>query len=339
VLALLLLSCAQTPPADYVVFISVDGLRSDALLVEGAAPLPNFQRLMRGAGTLNARTDPVSTVTLPNHVGMLSGRVASGKDGHGWFTNIDPTPEETLLMRKGTSVAGIYHMTSAAGIADAMFASKPKFELFRQSWNTDDATLIDVMNVEIDPAVQMQQVIKMLDRDLYPRCFVFVHFRGPDDAGHASGWDLTPNSPYMLALANTDATLGVLFAHLDAHPLLKERTALVMTSDHGGGIPQANHTGNGLLWVNYVVPFFIWTAAMHEPQDLYVLNRGQYIDPGIDMPTSIHIGPQPVRNSDAANLCLKLLGLPPVPESTINLQQQLRWTAPSPTPPLDAHEL
>lgn len=336
--ALLLLSLAQTPepaaatdaPVDYVVLISVDGLRSDALLVEDAAPLPNFARLMQGAGTLNARTDTVYTVTLPNHVGMLTGRVAVGNDGHGWFTNATPELEETLLGRKGENVPGVYHMTSAAGIPSAMLASKPKFELFRQSWNTKESTLMDVMQMEPDPALQMPELLKLLNRDLHPRAFAFLHLRSPDDAGHANGWNLTPGSPYMLSVAAADAQIGVLFAHLDANPELKARTAIVMTSDHGGGIPHTNHHGHGLMWVNYVIPFYIWTASMTQAEDLYAINAGQYIDPGIKMPTGIHIGPQPIRNADAANLCLKLLGLDAVPGSTINLLQQLRWTAPAP---------
>ena len=336
--ALLLLTLAQTPPtvaagiaaapADYVVLISVDGLRSDALLVEGAAALPNFERLRQGASTLNARTDSAYTVTLPNHVGMLTSRIAVGKDGHGWFTNAAPKLEETLLQRTGKDIQGIYHVTSKAGVASAMLAAKPKFELFRQSWNTPENTLMDTMQMEPDPALQMPELLTVLDRSTNTRAFAFLHLRGPDDAGHADGWNLTPGSPYMLSVAAVDAEIGKLFAHLDAHPELKARTAIVVTSDHGGGIPHTNHHGHGLMWVNYVIPFFIWTAAMTEAADLYAINPGQYMDPGIDMPTSIHIGPQPIRNADAANLCLKLLGLEAISGSTMNLQQQLRWTAP-----------
>jgi predicted AlkP superfamily pyrophosphatase or phosphodiesterase len=335
VFALLLLSLAQATPSetaaavpfDHVILISVDGLRSDALLVEGGPELPNFKRLReQGASTLNARTDSVYTVTLPNHVGMLSGRIATGKYGHGWFTNDTPELGETILGRSGTDVKGIFHVTSEAGIDDAMIASKPKFSLFRQSWN--DPVENAVMNLWInqkDSAKQLQETFAMLDPQRHPRSMVFLHLRAPDDAGHDFGWNMTPDSEYLNAVAAVDASLGELFAFLDADPALKARTAMIVTTDHGGGIPHKNHHGHGLQWVNYVIPFFVWTPTMTEAQDLYSINQGQYLEPGIKMPLSIHVGPQPIRNSDAANLCMSLLGLPSVPGSTINQDQQLRW--------------
>ena len=89
-LAIALLQISQQPTYDHVILISVDGLRSDALLTEQAKSFKNFQRLLKGANTLNARTDCDFTTTLPNHTGMLTSRLVNGPQGHGYTANTTP---------------------------------------------------------------------------------------------------------------------------------------------------------------------------------------------------------------------------------------------------------
>ena len=76
---------------DYVLHVSVDGLRSGVITELGPRYLPNFYRLRNeGVYTDNARTDYDITVTMPNHVCMLTGRPANGPWGHGVTRNGDP---------------------------------------------------------------------------------------------------------------------------------------------------------------------------------------------------------------------------------------------------------
>lgn len=75
---------------NHVILISVDGLRPELLKAPLIEKHPSMARLLRGPHTFEARTDPDSTVTLPNHVGMVTGRLFAGPLGHNWLGNSDP---------------------------------------------------------------------------------------------------------------------------------------------------------------------------------------------------------------------------------------------------------
>ena len=77
------------------------------------------------------------------------------------------------------------------------------------------------------------------------------------------------------------------------------------------------------MWVNYIIPFLVWTGDGGERRDLYALNPVTRKDPSLSQPREAPSLPPPIRNGDAGNLCLGLLGLPPIPGSTINAAQDL----------------
>lgn len=313
----------KTAPFDHVLLISVDGLRSDALLVDDGAGLPHFHQLMHGPHTLNARCDPDYSVTLPNHTDMLTGRTVMGEGGHGWTSNARPKNGETLVDEQGAVIRGVYHRTSEAGIADALLASKPKFWLFPDTWNPEDGDRwMDVMLIEDDVEKQMQFAFAMLDPERRERTFTFLHLRGPDDAGHAEGWDMTPGSLYLESVKEADRQIGRLLHHIDSDPVLRARTAVVVTTDHGGGVPFKNHHGHGMMWVNTVIPLFVHYEG--APQvELYALLEGARRDPGLDPVARVEGQLPPIRNGDVGNLCMALLGLEPIEGSTLNVGQDL----------------
>ena len=101
---------------------------------------------------------------------------------------------------------------------------------------------------------------------------------------------------YLTAVKQTDRRLGKLVAAVDADPVLRRNTVLMVTSDHGGkGVSHDMPT----VFANYRVPFIVRGPGVPAGADLYDLNP-TYQDPKRSRPT--YDGPQPIRNGDVANL-------------------------------------
>ena len=324
----------------YVIHISVDGLRPDAVLRQSPTALPAFARLrVESALTQNARTDVDHRNTLPNHTAQLTGRGVTGPDGHNWTVNVDPAPGVTLHSNKGDYVASVFDVVHDAGLRTAAYVSKSKFSLFDVSYDgthgAPDATGEDDGRDKIDTFVYVpdtQRLVARLAADLRadPPAYTFVHIRDPDAAGHVWSWSVRSGSRYMRAVQAADARIGEVLALVEGDPRLRGHTAVIVTADHGG--TGRDHTPERVE--HYTVPFYVWGPGIPSA-DLYALNPDTRADPGtanvgFDAPL------QPVRNGDAADLALDLLGLGPVPGSTIGAKAALRVRASEAAPAPDS---
>jgi hypothetical protein len=318
--------------ADYVIHISVDGLRPDAITALGAANAPNFYRLRtEGAFTDNARADYDFTITLPNHTTELTGRGVLGLSGHNWTDNTDPLPDQTLASNKGSYVAGVYDAAHDNGLRTGHYASKSKFSLFATSWDAThgapDTTGPDNGRNKIDVYVNDPDTAELVntlvaDMSAQPFQYVFLHLADPDNVGHFDTWDITPGSVYSDTIETIDDRLGTIFHLLDHNAQLRGHTAIILTADHGGML--YGHS-DPTLREDYTVPFYVWGPGVAPAADLYLLNPATRLNPGTNRPP-YSASPQPIRNGEAANMALTLLGLGPVPGSTINFRQDLTAT-------------
>lgn len=338
---------------EHCIIIAVDGLRSDALLVS-PRDLPAFRRLMEeGAYTLNARTDPDITVTLPNHLGMVTGRLMRGDNGHQWERNDldDETAPNILHDARGQYIQSIFDVAHDHGLTVSIVSGKTKLHLLNNSWgeergledvigDDDGRTKIDTYVYDESIAAVATKIIDTLQH-ADSRHLIFASYRHTDAAGHAEGWDLTKDSKYMNTLREVDRELGRILDAIDSSEKLRNNVAIILTADHGGGAPHKSHTQRH-MWVNYIIPFIAWTGGQeaHEDTearrqegnadsdsgDLYLLNPATRRDPGLTQPPHDLADNQlpPIRNSDAANLALHLLGLPAIDGSTVNAKQDLK---------------
>jgi len=333
----LCLQAAWAGTVQYVIQVSVDGLRPDAITTLGPSNVPNFYRLRdEGAFTDNARADYDNTETLPNHCTVLTARgvIGVGGNGHMWTSNSDPAPGQTLHTNKGSYVAGVFDVVHDNGLRTGLYASKTKFSLFDVSWNATNGAPDtigedngrDKLDVYLynytnnSTATLTSSMISAMNAN--PFNYVLLHLTEPDTVGHSSGWMSTA---YLNAVKTMDQRLGALFNLIENNPTLNGRTALIVSSDHGG---TGTGHGDATNRLNYTIPFYVWGPGVLAGADLYDLNEETRLDPGTGRP-NYAAAIQPIRHGDGVNLALQLLGLGPIPGSSINASQNL--IVPEPT--------
>lgn len=337
----LMLGCGLVPlrtsgAAGHAVHISVDGLRGDFIeqrVADQPELYPNFKRFVdEGATTFNARTDYTHTITLPNHTSMVTGRPVSRPSGapntthHGYTDNGEPSASETLHNSGNPNVsyiASTFDVAHDHGLSTALYAGKSKFALYNQSYNgangAPDEEGQDFGRDKIDSFVAHPSAHEMFltNLSLHHFQYSFLHYMHADGAGHSSGWG---GAEWNGMVQFIDNSLGTLMSLIETDAELKNDTVIVLTADHGG-------TGTGhstaSTQANYTIPVLVWGAGVAAGVDLYSLNADTRTNPGTTRP-SYTDDDQPIRNGDTGNLALALLGLGPVPGSTINVAQDLR---------------
>ena len=308
--------------ADLVVHVSIDGLRADHVT---PTLMPNLSRLrVEGASTLNARTDPAETRTLPNHHSQFTGRPVRGPDGHGVDVNDDRGT--TVHDEAGGYVASVFDVVHDHGGRTLVYAGKPKFDMIDRNWDAEhgapDTTGADDGRDKIDvyervaPEVAVGLLAEQLATDDQVE-YVFFHIRTPDEVGHASTW---ASPEYAEGVRRADAILGDVIALIDADPERAARTAIVVVADHGGPAGRDRHD-DATVDENFTIPFVVRGPGVAPGSDLYELNPTTRTDPG-DAQVGLD-GPQPIREHEVANLVLRFLGYPPVPGSTFGDRQEL----------------
>jgi hypothetical protein len=328
---------AQKPaqaPVPHVIQISVDALGGKYLekfLQESPAHFTNFARLIKeGSTTLNARTDYSNTSTLPNHTCMVTGRPLRTPaewqecSGHFWTWNGDFPSAEAPASLHATNPAGGYTASTFDvahdnGLKTALYSGKSKFQVYATSYGPTLGAEHAKGRNKIDHVIISGGIHAKAMADLKANKpnYTFLHYPDMDSAGHAHGY---LGDDYRNAAKQIDVYLGELLTMLDTDPEWKDRTAVIISADHGGE-PETKGHGNPNHPYNYTIPFIVWGSGVAKGVDLYKANPTR-TNPGEGRPAYAPTG-QPIRNGDGGNLSLQLLGLPAVPGSHINSKQDL----------------
>ena len=242
-------------PSRIVVLFDVDTLRADRLGTYGYArpTSPNLDRLLAGGGLVAEHAITSAGWTLPAHASIFSSQPVSA---HGVRTANQAVPSDVPLLAEILTQKGVRCFAiTASGYVDARFGFARGFERYAYygfSWNQAEGEVRDALRL-VDQAGEgplflflhtMQVHSRMATergaigvfgstRSLGPRWIaplaVPATDLGPKSAAEIASWI---SARYDASIRETDECLGALVAGLEARGLW-ERTAVVVTSDHG----------------------------------------------------------------------------------------------------------
>ncbi len=344
-----LLSSAPKAQAaiQYLIAISVDGCRGDFLqtfIETQAASFPNFVKLRNmSAYTYSARTDYAHTVTIPDHLCMLTGRPVDTQGGvalsatHG-VTSDAPSAAATIHVylgsdgvNSGSYKASIFDMAHDRGLTTALYLGKNRLSIGNRSWNVTngaaDVTGVDNGTNKVDVNTQVEasgnaaatpgmltDIVNAINGNTLKN-FTFFHIADLDYAGHSSAWTTTVGGAYQLKAITVDGWLGQIFTAVENNAALAGKVAYILTADHGGGTPTNHHNAAGLNVTNFTIPFFVSAPGITANSDIHKVFANRF-NPGSAQPLYTAAS-QPVRNGDVANIAATLLGVPFVTGSTM----------------------
>ncbi|ACB77103.1 alkaline phosphatase family protein [Opitutus terrae] len=203
------------PAIEYVMVVSIDGMRPDVALL---ADTPTLHALVReGAYTFWAKTTAVS-ITLPSHVSMLTG-VTPGRHGIMWNKEL-PFAEPVY-----PAVPTIMELATRAGYTTALVAGKPKFAALNKPGTITYSWIQPKTATDAQVATAAVEIIEQ-----HQPAFLMVHFPAVDGVGHDFGW----GSPEQRErLEQTDREFKRVLDALD-RTNLRAKTLVLVTADHGG---------------------------------------------------------------------------------------------------------
>jgi arylsulfatase A-like enzyme len=201
----------------YVMLVSVDGLRPDAI---GRFNTPTLDRLIReGSYTLLATTI-LPSKTLPSHTSMLTGQPP---ERHGVLWNTVVTADADVI-----AAPTVFGVARTHGYRTAAFFSKPKFQPLQIPGTLDYSQAPGGWFGRWSSARTVTDVASYL-AGARPN-LTFVHLSDPDGAGHRHGW---MTEAYGRAVAATDVAINRLLSVADT-TFGDGNYTVIVTADHGG---------------------------------------------------------------------------------------------------------
>jgi predicted AlkP superfamily pyrophosphatase or phosphodiesterase len=318
-------------PVRYAVIISIDGLGGEELspLVE-MGRLPTFSYLeQHGSWTREAVCDATDSTTMANHTCMLTGLPSDppipneSRISHGYHLNTEPPVNATLHNSGNLAlhyIPSIFDVAHDFGLKTCLFSGKSKFVLFSRSYDKDsgkpDQIGADNGTNKIDVTVLPGSANELADQFIAetssqrPCELTFFHVAELDTVGHTDGW---ASKTWNAELVRLDGVLQKILSAVKSSPLMKDKTAVIITADHGG--VEGGHGDEADKRI-FAVPFYVMSPGIKAKTDLYSLFSKTRKKPKNTNPPYAS-AETPIRGGEVGNFALSLLGLPPIPGSVL----------------------
>jgi arylsulfatase A-like enzyme/Tfp pilus assembly protein PilF len=252
--ALLAAGCADSSRPN-LLLVTMDTTRADHLGVYGYGrdTSPTIDALA-GEGVLFQRAFSHAPITLPSHTSMLTGAfpIAHGVRDNGRFVvsdDLETLPE--MLAGHGYATAAFV----SAFVLDSRFGLDQGFDVYDDSftaeWSEDklrDAKIYNQMVTDRPADQTTERAIAWLAEQADEPFFLWVHYYDPHQRyAPPHPWDqLFQDNLYDGEIAFMDSQIERLFDAFREHGQW-DRTAVVLTGDHGESLGQHGETTHAVL--------------------------------------------------------------------------------------------
>jgi len=250
---------AAAPARPNLLLITVDTLRADHLGCYGmtAARTPSIDALA-ARGTLFTKAFAHNPSTLPSHTNILLGLTPNA---HGVHENSNFIVREEFLTLAEHLKAQGYATGAFIGAfpLDSRFGLGQGFDVYDDNYGSQEPG--DLTFVERKGEVVAAKAVEWIGRQAGP-WFAWVHVFDPHQPYEPPEpfKSQFPASPYDGEIAYADSALGSIFAFLREKNLV-DRTAVVLTADHGESLGEHGESTHG---------YFAYNATLHVPLILAV---------------------------------------------------------------------